>query len=67
MMRHKPFRPLGSCRGKKDRVTRLCPGSMTSLLMPQGWCRYLLWVSEQQDLCDGTGVDNGVERRQLRA
>lgn len=35
--------------------------------MPQQQCCYLLWVSKQQDLCDGTGVDNGVECRQLRA
>lgn len=28
---------------------------------------YLLWVSEQQDLGDGTGVDNGIKRWQLRA
>lgn len=66
-MRHKPFRSLGRCRGNGDRVTRLCPDSKASLLVPQGWCHYLLWVSKQQDLCDGTGVDNGVECWQLRA
>lgn len=66
-MKGKSFRSLGSCTENREssvcfrqREEGLCLGT-------KGRCCYLLWVSKQQDLCDGTGMDNGVERRQLCA